>query len=271
MSRSTAWLIYLYMENNTMENTEEKQAHLRLTKKDAARYAILPGDPGRIDRIKEYLDNPVELAYNREMRSVSGCYKGIKVLAVSTGMGGVSTGITVEELHNIGVEYMIRVGSGGALDSSMRLGDLLLINGAVRDEGTSKAYIDAIYPAIPDTGLLMATVKAAEEQKFRFYLGIARSHDSFYTDREEEIDAYWAARGILGSDMETAALFTIGALRHVKCASILNTVVEYKQNLEEQVGGYADGESVMRAGEAHEIITALEAFVIENKKAEEKQ
>ena len=145
---------------------EEKQAHIRLTKSDAAKYAILPGDPGRIDHIKQYLKDPVELAYNREMRSVSGYYRGIKVLAVSTGMGGASTGITVEELHNIGVEYMIRVGSCGALDKKIRLGDLLLINGAVRDDGASKTYIDEIYPAIPDTRLLMATIQAAEEHKF---------------------------------------------------------------------------------------------------------
>lgn len=244
---------------------EEKQAHIRLSKQDGAKYAILPGDPGRIDHIKEYLTDAKELAYNREMRSISGYYKGIKVLAVSTGMGGASTGITVEELHNIGVEYMIRIGSCGALDKSIRLGDLLLINGAVRDDGASKSYIEPIYPAIPDTRLLMATIQAAEEQRFPFYIGPARSHDSFYTDREDEIDAYWSKRGILGADMETAALFTIGALRGVKCASILNTVVEFEDDLEKNINDYVDGESIVKQGEAHEIITALEAFVIENK------
>ena len=245
---------------------EEKQAHIRLSKQDSAKYAILPGDPGRIDHIKEYLTDVTELAYNREMRSISGYYKGIKVLAVSTGMGGASTGITVEELHNIGVEYMIRIGSCGALDSSIRLGDLILVNGAVRDDGASKAYIEEIYPAIPDTRLLMATIKAAEEKKFPFHIGRGRSHDSFYTDREEQIDAYWSKHGILGADMETAALFTIGALRGVKCASILNTVVEYEGDLEKNINDYVDGDSVVKQGEANEIITALEAFVLANKK-----
>jgi len=87
------------------------QAHIRLSTEDGARYALLPGDPGRIDHIKTFLTDVKELVYNREMRSVSGLYKGVKVLAVSTGMGGASTGIAVEELHNIGVEYMIRIGS----------------------------------------------------------------------------------------------------------------------------------------------------------------
>ena len=245
---------------------EEKQAHIRLSEKDRAEYAILPGDPGRIDHIKTYLTEVQELAYNREVRSVSGYYKGIKVLAVSTGMGGPSTGIVVEELHNIGVEYMIRIGSCGALDQSIRLGELILANGAVRDEGTSKAYIDLAYPAIPDTRLLYSAIQAAEEKKIPFHIGRVRSHDSFYTDREDEIDEYWSKRGILGADMETAALFTIGALRGVKCASILNTVVEYGENLEKNINDYVEGESVVKRGEASEIIIALEAFVIEHQK-----
>ncbi|MDD3205736.1 MAG: nucleoside phosphorylase [Lachnospiraceae bacterium] len=238
----------------------ELQAHLRLSKEDSARYAILPGDPGRIDRIKEFLTDTKEIAYNREMRSVSGYYKGIKILAVSTGMGGASTGITVEELHNIGVTHMIRIGSCGALDKKIKLGDLVLVNGAVRDDGASKTYINAIYPAIPDTCLLMKTIAASEEQKIPFFIGIARSHDSFYTDREDEIDAYWAKRGVLGADMETAALFTIGALRGVKTASILNTVVEYETDLESNIGNYVDGESIVKQGERNEILVALEAF-----------
>jgi uridine phosphorylase len=245
---------------------EERQAHIRLSREDSAKYAILPGDPGRIDHIKKYLTDAKELQFNREMRSVSGYYKGIKVLAVSTGMGGASTGITVEELHNIGVEYMIRIGSCGALDPSIHLGDLILVNGAVRDDGASKAYIESIYPAIPDTRLLMATILAAEEHEFSFHIGRARSHDSFYTDREDEIDAYWSKQGILGADMETAALFTIGALRGVKCASILNTVVEFEEDLEKNINEYVDGESVVKQGEANEIITALEAFLIESNK-----
>ena len=246
----------------------EKQAHIRLSKEDAARFAILPGDPGRIDHIKSFLDDPRELVFNREMRSVSGYYKGIKVLAVSTGMGGASTGIAVEELRNIGVEYMVRIGSCGALQPSIRLGDLIVVNGAVRDEGTSKAYIDSIYPAVPNTELLFSLIQAAKDQNLTYHVGLARSHDSFYTDREEDIDAYWSKAGVLGADMETAALFTIGGLRGIKCASLLNTVVEYECDLEQNINDYVDGESVVKKGEADEIRTALEAFVLENSKTE---
>jgi len=248
----------------------EVQAHIRLTGDDSAKYAVLPGDPGRIDHIKTFLTDVKELAYNREMRSVSGYYKGIKVLAVSTGMGGASTGIAVEELRSIGVEYMIRIGSCGALNPDMRLGDLLIVNGAVRDEGTSKAYVESTYPAIPDTELLINVLEAAKECNVPYYVGKARSHDSFYIDGEEEINRYWSKRGILGSDMETAALFTIGSLRGVKTASILNTVVEFEGNLAKQINEFVDGDASMKQGERNEILVALEAFVLCEKNGKER-
>lgn len=248
----------------------ELQAHIRLSGEHSAKYAILPGDPGRIDNIKTYLTEAKELAYNRELRSVSGFYKGIKVLVVSTGMGGASMGIAVEELRNIGVKNMIRIGSCGALDSKMKLGDLLIVNGAVRDEGASKAYIESIYPAIPDTELLMNVIQAAKESKVPFYVGKARSHDSFYIDREEEISRYWSEKGIMGSDMETAALFTIGSIRGVRTASILNTVVEYKGNLKKEINGYVDGVTSMKQGECNEILVALETFVLEEENEKER-
>ncbi|HWQ79543.1 MAG TPA: nucleoside phosphorylase [Anaerovoracaceae bacterium] len=247
----------------------ELQAHIRLSRKDGAKYALLPGDPGRIDNIKTFLTDAEELTYNREMRSVCGYYKGVKVLAVSTGMGGASTGIAVEELYNIGVEYMIRIGSCGALDAKMRLGDLLIVNGAVRDEGTSKAYVEEIYPAIPDTQLLINVIRAAEKCGVPYYVGKARSHDSFYIDREEEISRYWSGKRVMGSDMETAALFTIGALRGVKTASILNTVVEFEGDLKQEINDYVNGDASVKQGEHNEILVALEALIMEAEKGKE--
>lgn len=237
------------------------QPHIQCSPDQAAPYALLPGDPGRVERIKTYLEQVQEVAYNREYRSVTGFYKGVKVMVVSTGIGGASTGIAVEELHNIGVHTMIRIGSCGALDASIALGDLILINGAVRDEGTSKAYMESIYPAIPDTYLLMTLIETARSQGYAFHVGKARSHDSFYTDREEEIDHYWASKGILGSDMETAALFVIGALRGVHTASILNNVVAYEGALESGINDYVSGECQTAIGERHEIMLALETIV----------
>lgn len=242
------------------------QPHIQCGMEDSAPYAILPGDPARVDRIREYLTDVTEIGFNREYKSIRGFYKGVEVIAISTGMGGASIGIAVEELHNLGVKTMIRIGSCGALQPHIRLGDLILINGAVRDDGASKTYVDAIYPAVPDTELLLATMDAAAENNFRCHVGKARSHDSFYTDEEEQIDRFWASKGILGADMETAALFVIGGLRGVRTASILNTVVESSGDLESGINSYVGGESLTKVGEAHEILTALEAILKINKK-----
>ena len=112
-----------------------KQAHICLDETLGVRYAILPGDPARLDRVAAQLESVRELAYNREFRSLTGTYKGVPVLAVSTGIGGSSAGICVEELHNIGVEAAIRIGSCGALQTGIALGDLILGCGAIRDDG----------------------------------------------------------------------------------------------------------------------------------------
>lgn len=237
------------------------QPHIRCSKEHGAKYAILPGDPARVDRIGEYLEDVKQIACNREHKSISGNYQGVRVMAVSTGMGGASTGIAVEELHNIGVQAMIRIGSCGALQKEIHMGDLLLIHGAVRDDGASKAYVEGIYPAVPDTQLLMCMIDAARSMELRYHVGKCRSHDSFYTDREDEIDAYWHKMGILGADMETAALFTIGGLRGVKTGSILNTVCLFEGDLEEEINGYVDGGQKAAQGEKDEILLALETIV----------
>lgn len=244
-----------------MVDLAEIMPHIRLTVSKAAPYALLPGDPARLDRIALHLTDVQELAYNREYRSIKGIYHGVPVMAVSTGIGGASAAIAVEELSRIGVRAMIRIGSCGALKKGIGLGDLILVNGAVRDDGASSSYVDSKFPAIPDTGLLIACMESAKALGARAHVGIARSHDSFYIDQEEEICAYWAGKGVLGSDMETAAVFVTGGLRGVKTASILNTVVEYQEELSEQINSYTDGESAMMRGEQLEILTALEAFV----------
>ncbi|MBA4348084.1 MAG: uridine phosphorylase [Clostridiales bacterium] len=237
------------------------QPHIRLDQNYGANCALLPGDPARLNRIKTYLTDVQELAYNREFRSLVGSFRGVKVLALSTGIGGASAGIAVEELHNLGVQNMIRIGSCGALQPQVKIGDLVLVSGAVRDDGTSKTYIDPIFPAVPDSELLFACVDAVKERNYRYHTGIARSHDSFYTDREAEIDAYWSKRGVLGADMETAALYTIGHLRGIRTMSILNNVVAFETDTLDAIGSYVDGEIAAMQGEEHEILVALEAFI----------
>ena len=242
------------------------QPHIRFTEEEAAKYAILPGDPKRVDRIAKFLDDVKEITFNREYKSISGYYKGVKVLAMSTGMGGPSTAIGVEELANIGVEAMIRIGSCGALRSGIKLGDLVIVNGAVRDDGASNAYIDKAFPAIPDTELLMDVIQAAKAMEYPYHVGIGRSHDCLYGDPKENLDTYWGSKGVISSDMETSTLFVVGSLRGVKTASILNNVVEADGDLMDGINSYVDAESAVAEGEKREIITALEAFVLMEQK-----
>ena len=237
------------------------QPHIQLDETLDIRYAILPGDPARVGRIAAHLDNVRELAFNREYRSLRGEFRGVPVLALSTGIGGASMAIAVEELKNIGVTHLIRIGSCGAIRKGIGLGELILVSGAVRDDGASKTYVPEQYPAVPDTGLLFDCIAAASARGVKFHVGLARSHDSFYIDNEEQVSAYWGARGVLGSDMETAALFTIGRLRGLKTASILNNVVVWGGDTADAIGSYVDGESLTAQGERDEILTALEAFV----------
>ncbi|MBQ6692742.1 MAG: nucleoside phosphorylase [Clostridia bacterium] len=240
------------------------QPHIRLDETVNAKCALLPGDPARLDRIAPFLTDVKELEFNREYRSLVGTYKGVRILAVSTGIGGASAAIAVEELKNIGVENMIRIGSCGALQPKVRLGDIVIVSGCVRDDGASKTYIAPEFPAVPNTEMLVACINAAKELGAPYHTGIARSHDSFYTDREEEWNAYWHKAGILGSDMETAALFTVGALRGVRTASILNNVVAFedKADTAAAIGDYVDGAALAMQGEENEIRTALEAFYV---------
>ena len=242
------------------------QPHIRCTEEDGALYAILPGDPQRVDRIREFLTDVKDITFNREYKSITGYYKGVKVMAISTGMGGPSVAIGVEELANIGVKAMIRIGSCGALRAGIKLGDLVLVNGAVRDDGASKSYIETNFPAIPDTELLFDVIEAAKTVGAPYHVGIGRSHDCLYGDPKGELDAYWGSKGVISSDMETATLFVVGGLRGVKTASILNNVVEVEGDLQSEINSYVNGESAVAEGEKREILTALEALVILDKK-----
>ena len=177
-----------------------------------------------------------------------------------TGIGGSSAGICVEELHNIGVEAAIRIGSCGALQKGIALGDLILGCGAIRDDGASKAYVYPEYPAVADYQLLGLCVEAAKALDCPYHVGIIHSHESFYHEENDAESAYWSRKGALGADMESAALFTIGRLRGMKTASILNNVVVYGEDTANAIGGYVNGESLTAIGERNEILTALEAF-----------
>ena len=239
-----------------------KQPHIMLDETLDARYAILPGDPARLDQIVPFLENVKVEGFNREYRSITGCYKGLKILGMSTGMGGVSAAIGIEELKRIGVEAAIRIGSCGALQPDISVGDIIISAGCVRDDGTSNCYVKAGYPAVPDTDMLQACLRAAEGLDATCHVGITRSHESFYAEAENQLEPYWQQQGILADDMETAAIFVVGRLRALKCAAVLNTVVALRGDKASGIGAYADGADAAAAGERAEILLALETLRI---------
>ena len=246
------------------------QPHIRLSNSmTGARYALLPGDPERVDRIAHFLDNPEILGQNREFRAARGTYKGIEILVLSTGIGGPSTAIAIEEVRQIGVDTLIRIGSCGALQDTLALGELIIANGAVADDGTSKTYAPACYPACADPQLIATLIQQAKQMNIPAICGLVRSHDSFYTDCEAELDAEWSARGILGADMETAALMVVGALRGLRTASLLNVVVAHNGCLDSSINDYVQQETLCLRGEERQISLALQAIYFDSQQGEQ--
>lgn len=259
-----------------------KMPHIQLDSSIQATAAILPGDPARVDAIAAYLTDVHEEAFSREYKSITGTYKGKRILAISTGMGGASTAICVEELADIGVTDMIRIGSCGALQSHLSLGELIICDRAVCDDGTSQTYTNYFRYASPDfknpfvsdpipvsapiqfsyadLSLLENCQKAAHSLGFPHTTGATRCHDALYLKIKPELDEFYSAKGVYASDMETAALFAVGAVRGVRTASILNVVVEWKKDLKDGISSYKDGEDAAAKGEKNEILVALEAL-----------
>ncbi|HFQ4900121.1 TPA: nucleoside phosphorylase [Vibrio vulnificus] len=237
-----------------------KQPHLCVDETQVAERVIVCGEPDRANRIAALLENAELIAENREYRLFNGEFQGKAITVCSTGIGAPSMIIAVEELKQCGAKYVIRVGSAGAMQPNIALGELIVAEGAVRDEGGSKAYIDAAYPAYASFSLLKGLDGYLQMQTVLYHMGVVRSHDSFYTDDEETLCQYWNKKGILGADMETSALFTVGRLRGLHVASVLNNVVRYQQDVKEGVSQYVNDDDAMMAGEKRASLAALTAL-----------
>lgn len=229
------------------------EPHTQLTSAIDTDRAIIMGDPARVDTIAALMENVQEWAYNREYKSIVGEYRGKKILAMSTGIGAPSAGIGVEELHRVGVHYVVRVGSAGAMQKGIELGRLIIAEGVVREDGLSKRYVPEIYPAVPAYRLLNLAHKYAPEAVY----GIIRSHDGFYTDDNAKDEAFWSGKGIVGSDMESGILMVIGRQRGMETLSILNNVVLYEGDLSAGVNSLVSGEELVAQGERESLLAAL--------------
>lgn len=218
---------------------DDIQFHLRVTPEQVGKYVILPGDPGRVEKIAEHFDNAHFVASNREYTTWTGTLLGEKVSCVSTGIGGPSAAIAIEELIRCGAHTFIRIGTSGGIDIKVVGGDLIIASGAIRGDGTSKEYIPQDYPAVPDFDVLSALVEAARELSTSelgngYHVGVIQSKDSFYGEIEPEkmpVSDYlvnrWEAYvrcGCLTSEMEAATLFSVAIARKVRAGAVLTAL-----------------------------------------------
>lgn len=224
------------------------QYHIGLNKGDVGKYVILPGDPKRCKKIAQYFDDPKLVADNREYVTYTGYLNGEKVSVTSTGIGGPSAAIALEELVNVGAEVFIRVGTCGGMQLDVKGGDLVIATGAIRMEGTSKEYAPIEFPAVANLDVVNALVKASENLGYTHHTGVVQCKDSFYGQHSPEIKPVsyelmnkweaWKRLGCLASEMESAALFIVASYLGVKVGSVFLTVANQereKQNLENPV------------------------------------
>lgn len=237
-----------------------KQPHINCNDQDIQARVVVCGDPARVARIAQLGTNPRHISTNREFTVYETTFNHQKVTICSTGIGGVSALIALEELVRCGCQKIVRVGSAGALQSNIRLGELIVAEGAVRHDGASASYIESAYPAIADMRLTANLANILEQHNINFHQGLVRSHDSFYTEQEDAICAHWSQQGILGADMETGALLTLGRLRRIQVAAILCNVVEYQADLKESIGEYKDSAELLAHSEKQASLAALSAL-----------
>ena len=196
-----------------------KQPHLQVEAGDVNEIALLPGDPGRVDRIAAQCTDATTVAENREYKVVNATYDGVELTIASTGIGSPSAAIAVEELEKVGVETVIRVGTTGALQAGIEIGDMVVATGAAKDEGTSKRYENVEYPAVPEYEVLSALVDAAERNDEAVHVGPIATDDAFYAETETFVDE-WEAGGLLAVEMEAAAIFTLARRKGLASGAI---------------------------------------------------
>ncbi len=208
-----------------------KQYHTNVGPEDIGGYVILPGDPKRCARIAAHLEDAQLMADNREYVTYTGRLEGVQVSVTSTGIGGPSAAIAMEELVKCGAHTFIRVGTCGGMQEEVLGGDLIIASGAVRMEGTSREYAPLEYPAVPHIAVVNALSDAAKALGMRYHVGVVQSKDSFFGEHEPEVMPVgyelqnkweaWIRMGCLASEMESAALFIVGSFLRVRVGTCL--------------------------------------------------
>lgn len=207
----------------------DRQYHIQVAKGEVGRYVIMPGDPKRCVKIARYLDDAVLIADNREYTTYTGYLDGVKVSVCSSGIGGPSASIAMEELVKCGADTFIRIGTCGGMQLDIKSGDIVIANAAIRMEGTSKEYAPIEFPAVADLDITNALIASAKELGQTYHVGVVQCKDAFYGQHNPELMPVsyellnkweaWKRLGCLASEMESAALFVVASALHVRCGS----------------------------------------------------
>jgi len=237
-------------KKGNLDMQTEKTLHIKLCSTDVGRYAIVPGNPDRCEKIAAFLDNPRKIMQNREHTTYEGFLEGERIIVTSTGMGGPSTAICVEELVKCGVDTFIRVGTAASTSPQVKMGDVVVVNGTVRMEGTGCHYLPMEFPAVPDYEILKALENAALSSEYDMHVGISITKDSYFTEINPkdkpigyELVNRWNSYvkgGAITTSMEEATLFLVANSLKVRAGSVLVSATNYQDetSLDTSAGGY---------------------------------
>lgn len=241
------------------------QYHIQCKSGDINKYVLLPGDPGRVDLIAKEWDNAKFIAFNREYKSFSGNYGGVSLTACSTGIGGPSTSIAIEELAELGADTFIRVGTCGAIREGIKCGDIIICTGAVRQDGASNEYVELAYPAVANYEIVLALIQACEKLGKNYHVGISCSTATFHCGQaragfkgykqsffENKIKDLQNAR-VLDFEMEAATLLTLSGIYGLRAGAVFVVVADRNNNTFEYSG---IDDSVKIANEAVKILAS---------------
>ena len=249
------------------------QYHIHCNKGDVGRYVFLPGDPGRCQSIASFFDNPVHIGMNREYNIYTGTMLGQKVSVCSTGIGGPSASIAMEELHNIGADTFIRTGTCGGINLDVQSGDIVVATGAIRYEHTSREYAPIEYPAVANLDITVALRQAALAMGKRTHTGVVQCKDAFYGQHSpakmpvsyELLNKWeaWKRLGVLASEMESAALFVVADALGCRCGSCFHVI----WNQEREAAGLDQKMSEDTSAAVHVGVEALKLLIEQDRKA----
>lgn len=225
--------------------TVEIQKHIRCVPGDVARSVLLPGDPARARRIADAFDEARLVADNREYVIFTGKTNGVDISVCSTGIGGSSAAIALEELRNVGAEVFIRVGSAGGRRKDIPIGSLVVLTAAYRGDGVSDEYLPPGFPAVADLDVTKALIQAAEELGYGAFTGIGTTRSAFYA-RHPELNEQLRRAGVVAAEMEASTLFIVGTLRRARVGCVLatdsNIYLDEQPTLAEKEALYMQGE-----------------------------